>query len=102
MTTHNICFMENLGKLSFDYQQIPFLSVLLFIWNLGNKSLPMSRNKVTQQTEVKFLSVNHRIKYTEDFFLMLSNMMKCNYKSYLRYMQPTKVMSSLLLFTDNA
>ena len=29
MRTHNICFMENYRKLSFNYHQIPPLSVLL-------------------------------------------------------------------------
>ena len=29
MRTHNICFMENYRKLSFNYHQIPSLSVLL-------------------------------------------------------------------------
>ena len=31
MSTHNICFMENYRKLSFNYHQIPSLSVLLLL-----------------------------------------------------------------------
>ena len=31
MSTHNICFMENYRKLSFNYHQIPSLPVLLLL-----------------------------------------------------------------------
>ena len=49
MSTHNICFMENYIKLSFNYHQIPSLSVLLEVTAIVDRTSLMLPNHQMQE-----------------------------------------------------
>ena len=77
LSTHNICFYGDLTKLSFNYHQIPTLSVPLRIINLISEPPHDKTNKVAVRPAKTQISLGiHPVWFWSEFLLALIRKVK--------------------------